>query len=84
MALNDTTTTVASGGRIVIPAEFRRVLEIDVGDEVILRLVQGEVHILTRDHAVRKAQELVRRSIPSGRPLVKELSEERRKAARHE
>ena len=77
--MSDVTTKIAAGGRIVIPADFRRELGADVGDEIILRLVAGEIHILTRSQAVRKAQALVRKSIPAGRSLVKELLGERRK-----
>ena len=84
MSVSDVSTKIAAGGRIVIPADFRRELGADVGDEVILRLVGGEVHILTRAQAIRKAQALVRNSIPTGRSLVKELLRERRKEAKSE
>ncbi len=82
--MSDVSTKIASGGRIVIPAGFRRELGADVGDEVILRLVEGEIHILTRSQAIRKAQALVRNSVPPGRSLVRELLQERRKEARNE
>jgi len=82
--MSDVTTKIAAGGRIVIPADFRRELGADVGDEIILRLVAGEIHILTRSQAVRKAQALVRKSIPAGRSLVKELLGERRKEVKRE
>lgn len=84
MALNDVSTKIAAGGRIVIPAAFRRELGADIGDEVILRLSGGEIRILTRSQAIRKAQALVRKAIPEGRSLVKELLQERRKEAKHE
>ncbi len=71
--MDDTTTTIGAGGRIVIPAEFRREIGVDTGDEVILRFVDGEIHILTRSQAIRKAQALVRQSIPKNRSLVKQL-----------
>ena len=82
--MSDVATKIAAGGRIVIPAGFRRELGADVGDEVILRLVDGEIHILTRSQAIRKAQALVRQSVPAGRSLVKELLQERRKEAKRE
>jgi len=82
--MSDVSTKIAAGGRIVIPAEFRRGLGADVGDEVILRLVGQEVHILTRAQAIRKAQALVRNSVPTGRSLVQELLRERRKEAKRE
>ena len=82
--MTDVRTKIAAGGRIVIPAHFRRELGADVGDEVILRVVGGEIHILTRSQAIHKAQELVRKSVPAGRSLVKELLQERRKEAKRE
>ena len=62
--MSDFTAKIATGGRIVIPADFRRVLGVDVGDEVILRLDDGEVRILTRSQVIRKAQALVRNRVP--------------------
>ena len=77
-------TTIAAGGRVVIPAKQRQALGLKTGDEVILRLVDGELRILTRDEAVRRAQQMVRRRVKKGRSLVKELSEERRAEALRE
>jgi bifunctional DNA-binding transcriptional regulator/antitoxin component of YhaV-PrlF toxin-antitoxin module len=82
--MDDVIVRIAAGGRIVIPADFRRELGADVGDEIILRLAGGEIRILTRDQAVRKAQALVRNQIPASRSLVKELLQERRKEAKRE
>jgi bifunctional DNA-binding transcriptional regulator/antitoxin component of YhaV-PrlF toxin-antitoxin module len=68
----------------VIPAEYRRALGIHVGDEVILRLEQGEVRILTPQQAIQRAQELVRQYVPAERSLVDELLGERRAEAARE
>ena len=73
---------LAQGGRIVIPAEYRRALGLQVGDEVVLRLEDGELRISTLGQAIKQAQELVRRYIPEGRSLVDELIAERRNEAR--
>lgn len=80
----DVRTRVAEGGRIVLPAEYRRALGLRIGDEVILHLENGEVRILTPQEAIRRAQTLVRRSIPQGRSLSDELIAERRAAAADE
>lgn len=71
-------TKLAEGGRIVIPAEYRQALGLQIGDEVILRLEDGEVRVFTPGQAIRRAQELVRRYIPEGRSLSDELIAERR------
>ena len=62
--MEDIHGTIAEGGRIVIPADYRRALGLKVGDEVILRMADGEVHILTRRQAIKKAQALVRKHVP--------------------
>lgn len=69
---------------MVIPAHYRRQLGIDVGDEVLLRLEDGELRITTLEQAVRRAQELVRRYVPEGHSLADELVEDRRREARDE
>lgn len=69
---------VAEGGRIVIPAECRKALEIEVGDEVIMVLKEGELRICTPSQAVKRAQSRIRQYIPEGRSLSEELIRERR------
>ncbi|MDQ3755863.1 MAG: AbrB/MazE/SpoVT family DNA-binding domain-containing protein [Acidobacteriota bacterium] len=77
-------TKIADGGRLVIPAEFRRELGLNVGDEVIIRVEDGGLRILTRAEAVKRAQEKVRQHVKGGRSLVDELSAERRAEAGRE
>jgi AbrB family looped-hinge helix DNA binding protein len=72
-------TKIGEGGRIVIPAEYRQALGLQVGDEVILRLEGRELRIFTLNQAIRRAQELVSRSIPQERSLADELIAERRR-----
>jgi AbrB family looped-hinge helix DNA binding protein len=68
----------------VIPAEFRRELGLQTGDEVILRLIDGEVRIRTRREAIKEAQAIVRKRVKSGRSLVEELKRERRAEVKRE
>jgi AbrB family looped-hinge helix DNA binding protein len=77
-------TRITEGGRIVIPAEFRRELGLQTGDEVMLRLIDGEVRIRTRREAIREAQAIVRKHVKKGRSLVEELRRERRAEAEGE
>jgi antitoxin PrlF len=76
--MNQVKTKLAEGGRIVIPAEYRQALGLQVGDEVILRLEGKELRIFTLNQAIRRAQELVNRYIPQERSLADELIAERR------
>lgn len=77
--MNAVRTRLSKGGRIVIPAEFRRAMGIGVGQEVVLRLEDGELRVSTLAGAIRRAQDLVRRHVPPERSLVDELLAERRR-----
>lgn len=72
------TTRITSGGRIVIPAELRRALGVQEGDELLIRIEGQELRIYTPAEAIRQAQERLRRHIPAGRSLSDELILERR------
>ncbi len=82
--MNVLSTKITDGGRLVIPVEYRRKLGLEIGDEVIIRMENGELRILPRAEAVKRAQEKVRRHVKRGRSLVDELSAERRAEARRE
>ena len=76
--MNEIKTRLAEGGRIAIPVEYRQALGLQVGDELIMRLENGEIRIFTLHRAVKHTQELVRQYIPQGRLLSDELLAERR------
>lgn len=75
---------VNENGRVVIPASFRKALGINVGDEVMLRIEDGELRITTRKQRLERAKQLVRRHVKPGTSLVNELIAERREAAKRE
>lgn len=82
--MSSVSTRIAKGGRIVIPAEFRKELSLKEGDEVVVRLVDREVRIRTREEAIREAQAIVRKHVKKGRSLVNELRHERRREAKRD
>jgi AbrB family looped-hinge helix DNA binding protein len=82
--MNSVKTIIGRGGRLVIPAAYRRALDLDEGDEVILRLEGDELRLLTARAGLRRAQGLVRRYVPKGRALAAELIAERRRESRRE
>jgi AbrB family looped-hinge helix DNA binding protein len=84
MANTSHLTTVAEGGRIVIPAGFRKALGIRPGDKVILQLEKDELRVYSRSEAVRRLQEEVARVVPKGVSLVQQLIQDRRKEAARE
>lgn len=72
---------VIGGGKLVIPASFRRELGIDVGDTVVVEMADGELHIRSLSASVRRAQGIIREFVPEGIGLVDQLLEDRRKQA---
>ena len=77
-------TRMSEKGRVVIPAEMRKALGMNIGGVLDLRVKDGELRISTMENRLRRAQEWVRQSIPPGVSLADELSAERREAANHE
>ena len=75
---------INENGRVVIPASFRKALGINAGDEVVLRLEDDELRIMTMKHRIARAQRLVRKYVKPGVSLVDELIAERRAEARKE
>lgn len=77
-------TRVNQNGRVVIPAAFRKAMGIKAGDEVVLRMEDNELRILTLKRRIERAQRLVRQHVKPGTSLVDELIAERREAAKRE
>ena len=71
-------------GRVVIPAAFREALALTEGNTLIASLVDGELHLLTVQAAMRRAQAIVRQFVPEGVSLVDELLDDRRREVERE
>ena len=84
MADNSMKTIIREGGRIVIPAAFRKALGIKTGDEVLITLENDEIKVISSRQAVARAQALIRSYIPEGRSLSDELIRERRNESKYE
>lgn len=76
--------TIAPDGRVVIPAEMRAAMQIGPDGKVTARVVDGELRVLSWKTAIRRAQEALRRRVPSGVSLADELIAERRAEAQLE
>jgi AbrB family looped-hinge helix DNA binding protein len=84
MIMSNVRLRVNENGRVVLPAAFRKALDIRPGDQVLARLEGDEVRITTLRHRVERAQRHVRQFVKPGRSLADELIAERREAAKHE
>jgi AbrB family looped-hinge helix DNA binding protein len=76
---------IAPGGRVVIPAEYRKALGVEVGDQMVIELKEDELRLRSRQAAIKKVQAMVRKHIPDeSRSLADELIAERRQEAARE
>ncbi len=66
-------------GQVVIPAEFREILNLKPGDALIVRLEGDSVRITTRHAIIKELHGAFARE--DGRDLVQELLDERRAEA---
>ena len=75
---------IIDGGKLIIPASFRRKLGIDTGDTVVVELGEDGLHVRSLSSAVRLAQEIIREFAPDDVSLADELIAERRVEAERE
>ncbi|MSQ11220.1 MAG: AbrB/MazE/SpoVT family DNA-binding domain-containing protein [Dehalococcoidia bacterium] len=82
--MTTTKTRLGKGGRVVIPAQFRKAQGLNEGDHLLLIVEDGSLRLLTVAQAIKEAQALVRKLNPKGRRLSEELLAERRAEAARE
>jgi AbrB family looped-hinge helix DNA binding protein len=73
-----------ANGRVVIPAAVRKALDLRPGDELIMRIEDGELRLSTRRQALARARRMIRRYIPSEEDLTQSLIDDRREEAERE
>ena len=70
---------VGENGRMIIPAMFRKQLDLKAGDEVMVKLSQdNDIIIHTPKQSLKKLQELIKNKV-NNESLVDALFEMRRK-----
>lgn len=70
-------TRISENGRMIIPAHCRQQLHLHAGDELIIRIENDEMRIYSIKHALKKAQEIIKKHT-KGKNLVEELKKMRR------
>ena len=75
---------VVEGGRIILPAQFRRSLGLEKGDTVLIELHDDELRVRPARAALRRLQAKLRALGPSDRLASDELVAERRAEAARE
>jgi AbrB family looped-hinge helix DNA binding protein len=73
-----------ANGRVVIPAAVRKALDLRPGDELIMRIEDGELRLSTRRQALERARRMIRECIPGDEDLTQSLIDDRRREAERE
>ena len=75
---------LVEGGKLVIPASFRRELGVKPGDTLIVEMDGGELRVRSLPSAIARVQAQMRELNPEGRLLSEELIADRRAEAARE
>ena len=76
---------VIEGGKLVIPAEFRREMGISAGDTVVVEIMSdGDLHVRPLAAAINRAQSIVREFAKGGASMADALIADRRSEAARE
>lgn len=77
-------TKVTQGGRIVIPAEIRKTLGIEIGQDVNLSVENDSLKISTSMSALEELQRMARSVKKDNTSVIDEFIAERRREAENE
>ncbi|RZF60851.1 AbrB/MazE/SpoVT family DNA-binding domain-containing protein [Sphingomonas populi] len=72
---------LVSGGRLQLPSNIRRSLGLADGDQVVMQVVDGELHVRPARDALKRIQAMLRPYAPVDGSVVEELIADRRAEA---
>ena len=72
---------LVSGGRLQLPADVRRELGLADGDQVVMQVVDGELHVRPRRDVLKRIQTMLRPYAPESGSVADELIADRRAEA---
>lgn len=75
---------LVSGGRLQLPSDIRRELGLADGDQVMMRVVDGELHVRPRRDVLKRIQAMLRPYAPADGSVADELIADRRAEARRD
>ncbi len=75
---------LVSGGRLQLPSDVRRELGLVDGDQVVMRVIDGELHIRPRRDVLKRIQSMLRPYAPADGLVSDELIQDRRTEAAHD
>ncbi len=74
-------TAIGPGGRVVIPAAYRKALEVEEGDYIVMQMDGDELRVVNDEKEFKRVQQMIASYVPEGVSLVDELIAERRREA---
>lgn len=74
-------TAIGPGGRVVIPAAYRKALEVNEGDYIVMQMDGEELRVVNDEKEFARARAVLAKYVPEGLSLVDELIAERRREA---
>lgn len=72
---------IGPGGRVVIPAAYRKALEVDEGDYIVMQMDGDELRVVNDEKEFARARAVLAKYVPEGVSLVDELIADRRREA---
>lgn len=75
---------LVSGGRLQLPSDIRRQLGLSDGDQVVMRVIDGELHIRPRRDVLKRIQAMLQPYASTDGSVVDELIADRRAEAEHD
>ncbi len=70
---------IATGGRLIIPIHIRKAMDIEIGDELLMKVENQELKIFNLNHAIQEAQSLMAKHNPQKIKLSEEIIQDRRR-----
>lgn len=70
--MNEFRVKLGENGRVTIPISCRKLLHLEAGEELIVRIKEGELHLIGLRESLKRAQTLVQKHAGE-RSLVKSL-----------
>lgn len=74
----NTRAKIDNNGRIVIPSAYRRLLNIQIGDELSLAVNGSELRITTLSNSLKNARDTIKKYKTGNSSLVNELASMRK------
>lgn len=70
---------IGEGGRLIIPAAYRKALDLHPGDELIIRIENGELRLFRQSQALQRIRAAVKKKMTKKINYVDEFLAERKR-----